>query len=604
MRINEIRTMSGPNFYSHHPVLLMKLDLEDLAGKESFEIPGLIDRMIDLLPGLHSHYCSKGRCGGFVERLREGTFFGHIVEHVALELTELAGVPATHGKTRETEQPGVYNVAIEYTAEQGTRFLLSTAVDLVDHLVKGTPFPLDKRLDEARSIITRTELGPSTRAIVNAAISRGVPCNRVGDGSVVQLGYGKYRKLIEAAISSNTPCVAVDIAANKELTKRVLYGASIPVPLGEIVEDEDAAVQALTTVSTPVVVKPLNGRQGNGVSLNVRTPEEMHRAFKIAGQFSSRVLIEERFTGNDYRVLVINGRMVAASLRQPCNVVGDGERTISELIEIENRNPLRGKGHEKPLTRIVVDSILISCLEKQGMSLETRPPADDRVYVLEGANLSKGGTARDVTDLVHPEISAMCERAARIVGLDICGIDLITDDISQPLGRGGIIEINASPGLRMHLHPSEGEARDVGTAIVDMLYPPGSPFRVPIISITGTNGKTTVTRMIGHIISQSGLCVGMTTTDGIYIGSQRVVEGDTTGPHSARTVLADPLVDVAVLETARGGIVRRGLGYDWSDIGIITNIQSDHIGQDGIKTIDVWFMPSLSLQSEYAKEGR
>ena len=594
MRINEIRTLAGPNIYSHQPVLRMTLDLENLSGKESFEITGFVDRLLGLLPGLPSHHCSKGRPEGFVERLHEGTYFGHIVEHIALELTDLAGAPVFHGKTRKTDEPGHYNIAIEYKAEQGTRFLLEIAVELTESLINGIPFQLEEKLDEARRIISETELGPSTRAIVNAATARGIPCNRVGNGSVVQLGYGKHRKFIEAALSSNTSSVAVDIAANKELTKRMLSEASIPVPHGETVEDEENALQALQRIVAPVVVKPLDGHQGDGVSLNVRTAEEMKRAFQIARQYSSRVLIEECFSGNDYRVLVVNGRMVAASLRQPCNVVGDGQRTIRELLEIENQNPLRGKGHEKPLTRIVVDSILLSCLEKQGMSLETRPQPGQRVYLLEGANLSKGGTASDVTDLVHPEIAAMCERASRIADLDICGIDLVTEDISQPLRRGGIIELNASPGLRMHLHPSDGEPRDVAAAIVDMLYPSGSPSRVPIISTTGTNGKTTVTRMIGHMLSESGLCVGMTTTDGIYIGSQRIVEGDTTGPCSARTVLADPMIDVAVLETARGGIMRRGLGYDWSDIAIITNIQRDHIGQDGIKNIeDLVFVKSL-----------
>jgi cyanophycin synthetase len=604
MRVDKIRTLAGPNIYTHRPVLLMTLSLEELTDKESYEIPGFVDRLLKLLPGLEEHRCSRERRGGFVERLHEGTYFAHTVEHVALELSGLAGVPASFGRARYAGQPGVYFVVVEYRAEQAMRCLLNVAVELVSALVAGDPFPLEEKLQEARRIAGHTELGPSTRAIVDAAEQRGIPWFRIGDGSLVQLGYGKNRKHIQAAVCDATRAIAMEVAGDKELTKILLEQASIPVPRSITVETWTDAVDALSRIGGAVVVKPLDGRQGQGVSLNLTTPEEVAHAFHIAQEFSSHVLVEELFEGRNYRVLVIGERMVAASERHPAHVFGDGRHTIAELIEIANRDPLRGEGHEKPLTRIEIDSILLAHLLKTGLSLDHIPHAGERVILREGINLSTGGTARDVTDLVHESVVRMCERAARIIGMDVCGIDLVLKDISEPLREdsGGIIELNASPGLRMHLYPGEGEPRDVGGAIVDMLYPEGTQARIPLISITGTNGKTTVTRMIGHAISNTGAVVGMTTTDGIYIGGERIVEGDTTGPHSARTVLSDTLVEVAVLETARGGITRRGLGYDSSDIAVMTNIQPDHLGQDGIESIeDLVYIKSLV--AERVREG-
>jgi cyanophycin synthetase len=604
MRIDNIRTLSGPNVYSHKPVLVMTLYLDELADKESFEVPGFIGRLIDLLPGLHEHHCSKGRPGGFVERLREGTYFGHIVEHVALELTTPAGIPVNHGKTREADEPGCYHVAVEYSAEHGMRYLLSAAVELVEALVKGEPFPLDERIQEARRIVARTELGPSTRAIVDAAARRGMPWMRFGDGSLVQLGYGKNRKLIHAAVTDRTSAIAVDIATDKQLTKRLLSQVSIPVPAGMVCRSEDEAVAALEQLDPPVVVKPLDSSQGRGVSLNLRSAEEVAAAFRIASNVSRAVLVEEQLTGRDYRVLVVNNSMVAASHRLAAHVVGDGKHSIAELVEIANSDPLRGEGHEKPLTRIKLDSIASAMLARRGLTVEHVPAQGEKLFLCDSHNLSTGGTARDVTDTVHPEVARLCERAARVIGFDLCGIDLILEDISKPLSeqRGGILEINASPGLRMHHYPSEGTPRDVGGAIVEMLYPQDSTARIPVISITGTNGKTTVTRMIGRLLAEAGNVVGMTTTDGIYVAGELIVEGDTTGPQSARTVLCDSSVEVAVLETARGGITRRGLGYDWSDISVMTNIQADHIGQDGIRSIDD-LVYIKSLVAERVKEG-
>jgi cyanophycin synthetase len=605
MRINSIRAISGPNIYSHNPVLVMNLDLEELAEKESYEVPGFADRLIDLLPGVRTHHCAKGRPGGFIERLVEGTYFGHIVEHVALELTDLAGFASTHGKTRRAgHDPCCYNVVIEYKAEHVTRHLLRAAVGLVETLVAGRPFGLEALLKECGKIAADTELGPSARAIVEAAERRGIPCMRVGPDSLVQLGHGRNRKFIQAAMTSRTSAIAVEIAQDKELTKALLSAASIPVPAGKVVRTEGEARAALGEILTPVVVKPLDGRQGQGVSLNLSTQEQVVEAFQIARRYSSCVIVEELFEGQNYRVLVVGGKAVAASCRRAPQVVGDGARTIAELIEATNKEPLRGDGHGKPLTRIARDAILLAHLQKHGLGLEHIPRRGEVVSLREGVNLSTGGTAADVTHIMHPQVARLCERAARVVGLDVCGVDLVLKEIASPIekGDGGVIELNAAPGLRMHLTPSEGEARDVGEAIINMLYPEGSPARIPIVSVTGTNGKTTVTRMIGHVFSEMGKTVGMTTTDGIFIGGECVERGDTTGPRSARAVLSDPSVEVAVLETARGGIARRGLGYDWSDVAVITNVQPDHIGQDGIKSLnDLVYIKSLV--AERVREG-
>ena len=598
MRIGEIRTLAGPNVYSFRPVLSMKLYLDELAGKESLEFPGFNELLLEALPGLVKHHCSKEHEGGFIERLSEGTYFGHVIEHVALELTELAGIPVYHGKTRSAAEPGSYNVIIEYKAEKGTKHLLRMAVDIVESLIhkekglreEGEPFPLESRLEEARKLIARTEFGPTTKAITEAATRRGIPWKRIGEDSLVQMGYGKHRRFIQAAMTERTSAVSVDIASDKELTKTLLRDAGIEVPRGILAGNLAEAIEALEILGAPVVIKPYNMSQGKGVSLNLSAPAQVEQAYRIAKQYASKVVVERQLMGRDYRVLVINGKVAAASERIPAHVIGDGKRTISELVESANRHPARGEDHERPLTKIAIDPAMMEFMRRRGLTIHHTPKPGEVVYLRECANLSTGGTARDVTDLIHPRTAAMCERAARVIGLDICGIDLILDDIARPLGPNsadnGIVEINAAPGLRMHVAPSEGRSRDIGAAIIDMLYPNGATGRIPIISVTGTNGKTTITRMVAHALSEKGMTVGMATTDGIYIGGEQVVKGDTTGPRSAQTVLSDPSVEIAALETARGGIVRGGLGYDWSDISVISNVRLDHVGQDGIETLD------------------
>jgi cyanophycin synthetase len=601
MKVESIRTLNGPNVYSYRPVLLMRLDLGELVERESRDFKGFNDRLLKLLPGINNHHCSLGRPGGFVTRLEEGTYFGHVVEHVALELTELTGIGRSHGKTRH-DHGSVYNVAIEFRAEKASTYLLEQAVKVVEALVRGRSFQLEPVIEQAKLLVADADVGPTTRAITQAAEKRGIPCRRDGTGNRIQLGYGKYLHYVQAAMTDRTSVVAVELAQDKDETKERLKRNGIPVPKGKVIYTLKEANKAADEIGRPVVVKPVNGRKGLGVSLEVGTAAEMKTAFQVAKEYSSAILIEEMFAGRNYRVVIVGGRMVAASERLLPHVTGDGISTIRDLIATENRNPLRGDGHEKPLTKIKVDSDVITHLQHAGMSLDSIPQHGEHVTLSNRSNLSTGATAQDVTDEVHPSITRMCERAARLIGLDVCGVDLVIPDIASEITSGGVIEINASPGLRMHHFPSAGMPRDVGQAVVDAIYPPGAPSRIPIISITGTNGKTTVTRMIGHVLGTTGLCVGMTTTDGIYIEGERVVEGDTTGPQSAQVVLGDPAVEAAVLETARGGILRRGLGYDWSDIGVMTNISDDHIGQDGIKTVED-VLHIKSLVAERVKEG-
>jgi cyanophycin synthetase len=602
MHLASIRTLSGPSVLHDRPLLKATLDIGDLEKSDTSLLPTFVDKLLAMLPELWEHRCSPGYPGGFVERLRRGTWMGHVVEHVSLALSDRAGIPVGYGKTISTDRAGVYEIYLRYENEAGMREVIRIAVDLVDGLLAGRELPLEGRVAVARELVRDTALGPSTAAIVDAAKRRGIPVRRLNDQSLVQFGHGVKQKRIEAATSTYTSNIAVELASDKQLTKDILSKASLPVPEGEIVRDVEAAMGACSRLGFPLVIKPLDGNHGRGVTVGITSEEQVPKAFEEAREHSCRVIVEQMFPGRDYRVLVVAGKLVAASERVPAHVVGDGIRSIQELIEIENHNPQRGDGHEKPLTKLC-DLHAAEEVTKQGYTVQSVPREGVVVRVCGTANLSTGGTARDVTDSVHPAVRQICERAALTVGLDICGIDLVTPDIAEPLPtRAGIIEVNAGPGLRMHVYPNEGTPRDVGGAIMDMLYPGGDNGRVPLVSVTGTNGKTTVSRMIAAVLSQTGKTVGLTTTEGIWLGDTKIVSGDTTGPWSARLILSEPQVEAAVLETARGGIVRSGLGYDWSDVSVMTNIQADHIGQDGIQSLND-ILRIKSVVAERVTEG-
>ncbi|MEW6662688.1 MAG: cyanophycin synthetase [Bacillota bacterium] len=604
MLIKEVRAYEGRNVFCHRPVLAMKLDLGLWAEKTTAEIEGFPDKLLITLPSLREHHCSRGYPGGFVDRLSEGTFLGHVVEHVWLELMSLTGSKATYGKTLSTNEPGVYRIVVEYTAKEAGMIAGRYAANLIQALLEGCAFDIKGALEEIRSLAAKTELGPSTKAIAEACRRRGIPVMRLSQGSLLQLGYGAAQKMVQATITQHTGCIAADIAGDKSLAKELLAEAGLPVPRGYVVTGENEAVNVFTGFGQPVVIKPLDGNQGKGVALNLATPAEVKAAFRLASTFCPQVLVEEYIKGRQYRILVVNDRLVAAAERIPAHVIGNGLNTIKELVEQENQNPLRGEDHEKALTKIKIDAVALLVLAKKNYSPDTVPPPGEVVYLRENANLSTGGTAIDVTELVHPENRMMAVRAARVIGLDVAGIDLVTEDIAKPLSMsaGAIIEVNAAPGIRMHHYPSLGTPRDVASAIVDYLFPAEEKGRIPIACITGTNGKTTTTRLIAFMLGLQGLQVGMTTSDGVYIGNQLVMEGDTTGPLSARMVLRDSRVQAAVLETARGGILRGGLAFDWADVAVVTNISGDHLGQGEVETLsDLAHVKSLLVEAVHRK---
>ncbi len=602
MKIVELHFFSGRNIYSHRPVLKMLLDLEEAACFRTDADPGFVGRLLAVLPGLEEHKCSRRRRGGFLERIREGTYLGHVTEHVFLELQSLAGVGREYGKTY-TGPGTLVQIIAEYCCRQAAEILAAAAVELVRAVLHKKQYDLQPVLLEAKRMAALYLPGPSTQALLQAARKRGIPYQLLEEGtSLYRLGTGKYQKRIQASVSEETSCIAVDIACNKPLTKKILARHGLPVPPGKVVKTAAEALEAAGEVGFPVAVKPVDGNQGRGVLLNLLSPAEVERAFVLASAYSSSVLVESYLAGKHYRFLVVHGEVAAVAERLPAHVIGDGRRSIRQLIEEENKNPLRGEGHEKPLTKIPIDNLTVEALRRQGLTLETVVPAGVKVSVRDNANLSTGGTACDVTDLVHPRQSALAAAAARLVGLDIAGVDMVMQDITQPPeGQvGGIIEVNAAPGLRMHLFPTAGKPRNVGEIIMEKLFPPGRQVRIPVFSITGTNGKTTVTRMLEYAMRRHGLQTGMCCTDGLYYNGVLVKAGDLTGPAGAAAVLAHPEIEVAVLETARGGIVRRGLGYDRADVAVICNIRPDHLGQDEIKTLeDLVHIKSLVAEAVY-----
>ncbi|WP_379964917.1 cyanophycin synthetase [Epilithonimonas sp. UC225_85] len=589
MKIEKIQVLRGPNIWSitRKKLIQMRLDLEETEHFPTNKIDGFRERIEQLLPSLISHRCSEGCEGGFFKRVEMGTWMGHVIEHIALEIQTLAGMDVGFGRTRETKTPGVYNVVFNYREEQAGIFAAEEAVKIAEALMSATEYDIEKCIHSLKELRESERLGPSTGSIVEEAASRKIPWIRLGKNSLVQLGYGINQQRFQATITGNTSSIAVDIACNKELTKKMLEDAAIPVPSGSLVVDEEGLDYAIRKIGYPIVIKPLDGNHGKGASINVNDYETAVVGLEHAQKYSRKVIVEKYITGFDFRVLVINHKMVAAARRVPAHVVGDGELNIQELIDKENLDPRRGYGHENVLTEIDVDKDTNELLDKLNYTLENVPQKGELVYLKSTANLSTGGTSIDVTDMIHPENVQMAERVSRIIGLDVCGIDIMAENLTQPLKESGgaILEVNAAPGFRMHLAPSEGLPRNVAAPVVDMLYPAGKEFRIPIIALTGTNGKTTTTRILAHIVKNNGKRVGFTTSDGIYIQNTLLQKGDTTGPQSAEFILKDPTVEFAVLETARGGILRSGLGFGTCDIGVLTNIKEDHLGISDIHNL-------------------
>jgi cyanophycin synthetase len=591
LRIVETQVFRGPNFWSYEPCIRLLVDLGSLEHWPSNTLAGFNEALLDLLPGLKDHSCSLGRPGGFLERLEDGTWLGHVAEHVAIALQRETGAHVYRGKTRSSGDPGRYNVIYGYGEERVGLDAGRLGVRLVNHLVEPEAgFDFLKELESLILLAERRAFGPSTQALVDEAASRDIPFIRLNEQSLIQLGQGRYQKRIRATMTSSTPSLAVDIASDKNLTSRLLQAAGLPVPRSEIVLTEEEAVAAARRIGFPVVTKPLDGNHGRGVSLEIRDEDGVRAGFRRAGPESRRgvILVESFVTGNDYRVLVIGGAMVAVAQRVPAHVLGDGQHSVNELVEITNQDPRRGIGHSKVLTRIAIDDAAIELVRKQGYELDDVPPEGEMVKLVATGNMSTGGIAIDRTWEAHEENVEIAEEAAQVVGLDVAGIDFLTPDISQPVREtgGAIVEVNAAPGFRMHTHPTEGEAQYVAKPVVDLLFPPGNPSRIPIVAVTGSNGKTTTVRMIAHVFTRMGRRVGMTTTDGIYIDERLVKKADASGPKSAQMVLQNPRIDFAVFEVARGGILREGLGYGRNDVAVVLNVTGDHLGLKEIDSLE------------------
>lgn len=594
MKILKIQPLRGPNYWSirRQKLVVMRLDLEELAEKPSDEIPGFYEGLLTTLPSLQEHFCSPGVPGGFLSRVKRGTMMGHIIEHVALEIQQLAGMPVGFGRTRETATPGVYQVVIEYVDEQAGRYAARAAVRLCQSIVaRGTYHQdeLEQDLKDLESLARDAALGPSTETLVKEAEARDIPWMPLGARAMIQLGYGVHQKRIQATLSNYSGILGVELACDKEGTKQILRDAGVPVPRGTVISYLDELETAIEDVGGyPIVIKPLDGNHGRGITIDINNWSDAEKAYDFAKEVSQAVIVERFYRGTDHRVLVINGKLVAVAERIPAHVIGDGKLTVQELIDQTNNDPNRGDGHSNVLTKIIIDSTSLDLLERQGYTLDTVIDSGAVCYLRATANLSTGGIAIDRTDDIHPENIWLAQRVAKIIGLDIAGIDVVTPDISQPIRDvdGVIVEVNAAPGFRMHVCPSQGLPRNVAAPVMDMLFPNGKSGRIPIISITGTNGKTTTSRLIAHIYRQTGQVVGFTTTDGIYVNDHVVEKGDTTGPQSAQVILKDPTVEVAVLETARGGILRSGLAFETCDIGVVLNIAADHLGIGDIETVE------------------
>ena len=599
MRILDKTVYVGPSLYAHFPVIKLDIDLGPLEDWPSGKLgPRFTDPLVAALPGLKLHGCSYGKPGGFIRRLTEGegTWMGHILEHMALELQNVAGESVTFGKTRSQGPRGHYYVIYQYEQEdvgvEAGRLALTLLHSLLPpelqpegSIPAGFDFAAER--DEFIRFAQRRALGPSTMALVRAAEERRIPWIRLNEQSLIQFGHGRFQQRIQATVTSRTPHIAVELASDKEETNRILANLGLPVPRQRLVQSAADAVAAAEKIGYPVVVKPYNANHGRGITVHLTGAEQVRTAFDVAREHSRSVIVESFIAGEDHRMLVINGELVAVAKRVPGHVVGDGVHTIEQLVELVNQDPRRGVGHEKVLTRLEFDNQAEVLLSRKGYTRESVPAPGESVFLRATGNLSTGGTATDLTDLVHPDNIAMAVRAVKAIGLDVGGVDFLSSDVTESYKEvgGAICEVNAAPGFRMHMAPSEGRARDVGGAVMDMLFPPGTPSRIPIAAVTGTNGKTTTARMLAHIQKLAGHHVGLTTTDGVYIDGQRTVAGDMTGPVATRMVLSHPSVDVAVLEVARGGLLRAGMGVRHCDVGAVLNVRADHLGLRGIGTL-------------------
>ncbi len=598
MKILDTRVYRGPNLYALRKIIRLRVDLGELEQYPTLKLPGFTERLLATIPTLAEHTCSYDEPGGLVRRMTEdeGTWLGHVLEHVAIELQCLAGTPITYGKTRSHDLPtGQYWVIYSFDEEtvglEAGELALKTLLHLLPperEAYDPTPFDFQAELESLVRLAQRKAFGPSTGSLVRAAEDRGIPWIRLNEQSLVQLGHGKYQRRIQATVTSETRHIAVEIASDKRLTNQILLDLGLPVPQQRRIRTVEGAVESALELGYPVVVKPLDGNHGRGVSINLTTDEQVRAAFDEASERSSVVIVETFQEGHDHRILVIDGKVLAVAQRVPGHVVGDGVHTIGQLAEIVNTDPRRGVGHEKVLTRLEVDLQAERLLEQAGLTVDTVLPEGETFYLRSTGNLSTGGTAIDKTNVIHYDNRIMAERAVKAVGLDVGGVDFISPDVSRSYKEigGAIVEVNAAPGFRMHVSPTEGTPRDVAGPVIDMLFPKAMPFRIPIAAITGTNGKTTTTRMVGHILKLSGHTVGMTTSDGVYIDGNLTVKGDMTGPWASHLVLRDPSVDAAVLETARGGIVRAGLGWRKCSVGAVLNVASDHLGMGGITDLD------------------